>query len=219
MTTENLLSQIEDVLQHEIAQRHSYFQLKYFVIGKEPTNQAKMWACLRELKSRHDSLKAIDLEIEEAKDGAELLDIAITKAEKQKEESRECEIRVRQLQRKKSAAAEGLVRLGEKKKWLLEESNFFVSTFKNLEKIEPLKPYDDVDSQKQFWGEKLSQKLNLKMLSSNQLDMELVETIVALPDDIPIKKQALNMLSVRHNHMVQALSSTAAKMIEGKNGN
>ena len=59
-----LMTAMDDLLKNEVVQRHSYFQLKYFLIGKEPTNQAKMWQCLRELKTRRQSLKAISLEIE-----------------------------------------------------------------------------------------------------------------------------------------------------------
>lgn len=219
MSSEDFLPQVDEALQHEVAQRHSYFQLKYFVVGKEPTTQAKMWQCLREMKSRRESLTAIELEIEEAKDRVELLDIGVIRLESETPGDnlavRESGIKLRQLKRKKIAAENSVLQLGEKRKWLLEELRFFLETFKNLQKVEPLKNYDDVDAQKQFWGEKLSQKLNLKMLVNNQLDTELVETIVALPDDIPIKKQAMQTLQVRHAHMLQALTSTA-KNLEGR---
>ena len=46
------------------------------------------------------------------------------------------------------------------------------------------------------------------MLTHNQLDTELVETIVALPDDMAIKKQALGTLELRHTNMVHQLKST-----------
>jgi hypothetical protein len=204
--------EIQDVLQHEIAQRHSYFQLKYFLIGKEPTLQAKMWQCIRELKNRKDSLEALELEIEETKDNLELMDINIHKLglelntyEHQEFTKKEIEIKIRQKERQKKAAQCNIKQLEERKKWLEEECRFFLETFKNIEKVEPLKNYDDLESQKQYWGEKLSQKINLKMLSQNQLDTELIETIVALPDDMPIKQQILGTLNLRHINMVRQL--------------
>ena len=61
-----LVKEINDVIQkQEINSRHSYFQLKYFLIGKEPTLQSKMWQCLRELKTRNESITNMDLELEE----------------------------------------------------------------------------------------------------------------------------------------------------------
>lgn len=225
----NLLVEMDEVLKFEIAQRHSYFQLKYFLIGKEPTIQAKMWQCLREMKSRRDSITAIDLEIEETKDKIELLDISIEKeslyeisGENPKESvllQREMDINLRQLERKKKAGEKSLSELFERKKWIEEESRFFLETFKNLYKIEPLKHFDDVDAQKEYWSEKLSQKLNLKMLTHNQLDTELIETIIALPDEIPLKKQALGTLQLRHASMVKQLQSAVGAIEDGEDKN
>jgi hypothetical protein len=210
---EKLIAEMDDVLKQEIAQRHSYFQLKYFVIGKEPTVQSKMWQCLRELKSRKESLDSIELEIEESKDKLELIDISIQKnnlehSETDKLTQRENEIKIRQIERQKKALQANQIQLAERKKWIYEEAQFFLETFKNLLKVEPLKHFDDITSQKQYWTERLSQKLNLKMLTNNQLDTELIETIIALPDDMPIKKQTLGTLELRHASMVNQLKLT-----------
>lgn len=230
MSIENnnkLIVEMDEVLKYEVAQRHSYFQLKYFVIGKEPTIQSKMWQCLRELKTRRESLNSIELELEDSKDKLELLDISIEKITSidncakmalSSIAQRENAIKVRQIERQKKAAQANLLQLIERQKWLEEESRFFLETFKNLLQIEPLKHFDDISSQKQYWSERLAQKLNLKMLTQNQLDTELVETIVALPDDMPIKKQALGTLELRHASMVNQLKSTMQHIetIEGK---
>jgi len=226
-----LLSQIDDVLKNEVASRHSYFQLKYFLIGKEPTNQGKMWQCLRELKTRRESLYNLELEVEEIKDKLDLLDIKIEMIENPPTLNafgiddachepnplfiREQAIKLRQSKRKRKAILVSLESLVERKKWIEEESKFFLETFKNIQKIEPLKAFDNIDAQKQYWGEKLAQKLNLKMLTSNALDSELIETIVALPDDVPLKKQTMATLNVRHAQMVTQMKDTIGK-IEGK---
>lgn len=228
----NLLAEMDEVLKYEVAQRHSYFQLKYFLIGKEPTIQAKMWQCLREMKARRDSLTSIDLEIEDSKDRLELLDISIEKLRVDQQHAsenqdgakygdlfqREIDLKIRQIERQKKAAEANLLQLADRKKWLEEESRFFLETFKNLYRTEPLKHFDDIEAQKQYWGERLAQKLNLKMLTHNQLDTELIETIVALPDDVPIKKQALGTLNLRHMNMVQQLKDTMGRVqaLEGK---
>jgi hypothetical protein len=202
----NLREEIKELLKNEVAQRHSYFQLKYFLIGKEPTYQSKMWQCLRELKTRHDSLEAIDLEREEVKDKIELLDISVLRSERQagdELDAREAGIRARQLQRQKRALEKNLVDLDERERWLREESLFFVETFKNIEKIEPLRPFDDLEAQRQYWNERLTTKANLKMLTQNTVDSELVETIISLPDDPPIKKHTLRNLNLKQEQTLK----------------
>ena len=66
---------MEKMVEQAPENRHSYFQLKYFVIGKEPTLQAQMWQCLRELQARKETLDGITLEIDDTKDQIELLDL------------------------------------------------------------------------------------------------------------------------------------------------
>lgn len=225
----NLLAKLNDALKVEVSSRHSYFQLKYFVVNKEPTVQAKMWQCLREMKSRRDALVALDMEIEESKDNAELLDIAVKRYIKlgvskcedkdfQSFNEGEHVVKLRQLNRKRSALAEKLNELAEKKKWMEEESQFFLETFKNLEQLEKLKPFDDLDSQKQYWGTKLAEKINLKMLLQNPLDMELIETILALPDDVPVKKQMVNRLNVIQTQLLEVKEEYKKKLTGIKNG-
>lgn len=211
----NLREEIKELLKNEVAQRHSYFQLKYFLIGKEPTYQSKMWQCLRELKTRHDSLEAIELEREEVKDKIELLDISVLRSERQagdELDAREAAIRARQLQRQKRALEKNLVDLDERERWLREECLFFVETFKNIEKIEPLRPFDDLEAQCQYWNERLTTKANLKMLTQNTVDSELVETIISLPDDLPIKKHTLRNLNLKQEQTLRQLEEVAKKL-------
>lgn len=215
-----LMQEMTELLGNEVSQRHSYFQLKYFLIGKEPTNQAKMWQCLRELKTRKQSLKAISLERDELKDKLELLDINTTRKEAELDKNdgsdelsfREIRIAMRQLERQKQALRESLKELDERETWLEEESRFFVETFKNLNKIEPLRHFDDFECQKQYWNEKLTQKVNLKMLTQNTVDAELIETIVALPDEVQIKKQTLQTLTFKQNQLLQQFAESTKKL-------
>ena len=147
--------EIKEILKQEVPQRHSFFQLKYFVIGNQPTNQSKMWQCLRELKTRYESLESLELEVEETKDKIELLNISCEKFENDKNTpnqhgnlfERECNIKIRQTKRQITAAESNLNQLAEKKKWLEQECQFFLQTFKLLQEVEPLKNFDDLDAQ------------------------------------------------------------------------
>jgi len=231
MENTNILNQMNEILNYEMAERHSYFQMKYFIVNKEPTTQSKMWQCLREIKSRYESLQALDLEIDESKDNLELIDININKMiamydkkvsmGKPSDSLKISEIKLRKAKRQRVMADKNIETLVKKKKNLEEEANFFVLSFRNLEVVEPLKDYDDLESQKQYWGEKLLQKINLKMLLQSQVDTELIETVLALPDDIPIKVQTVKNLDSMHKKMIQ-MKSQAEQAISQKqelNGN
>jgi len=213
----NIIEDMAKILKNKVIDRHSYFQMKYFIIHKEPTTQAKLWQCLREIKTRFETLEAAALEIEEGKDNLELINIKIDKLSKkiekyeQNEETtkRELEIDLRKLGRKKIAAFRNMQKLQDKKKSLEEEARFFVETFNGLVQNEPLKPFDDFDSQCEYWGERLQSKLNLKMITQGTLDAELIETILALPDRIPVKEHTLKSLEFRSQKMQMLLNQSA----------
>ena len=221
----SLKDEIEQLLsKRDLCERHSYFQLKYFLIGKEPTLQSKMWQCLKEIKTRSDSLNNMELETEELKDKIELLDISVQKILIDKEKfptndkvlhdlfNKESEIKIRQLRRQKLSLTNSIADIENRKKSITEECRFFVESFKNMEKIEPLKHFDDLESQKEYWHEKLTQKVNLKMLTQNSIESDLIETIVALPDDVKIKQQTLQTLNLKQNEILLRLSETAKKL-------
>jgi hypothetical protein len=127
---------------------------------------------------------------------------------------KEIRIALRQINRQIQSLNENLKEIEERKKWIEEESRFFVETFKNLNKIEPLRHFDDFESQKEYWNEKLTQKVNLKMLTQNSIDSELVETIVALPDGVQIKKQTLQTLTFKQNQLLQQLTENSKKVLK-----
>jgi hypothetical protein len=54
------------------------------------------------------------------------------------------------------------------------------------------------------------------MLTQNTIDVDLIETIVALPDDLKIKQQTLQTLNLKQNEILVKLSETAKKL-ESKN--
>ena len=183
--------------------RHSFFQLKYFLLGKEPTHQARLWQCLREIDARKDSWESILLEIDDVKDNLKIIDLSLERLESKKQfknlyNEKIHEIKTSKLKRKKFCTSKNLDKLIVKKKNLLEEIDFFLKSYKNLEQAEALKPFDDLESQKDYWGQKLLQKLNLRKIMGIAPDLDVLETILLLPDDVPIKQQTLLEINKRH---------------------
>jgi hypothetical protein len=213
---------ISELLKNDVVSRHSYFQLKYFLIGKEPTNQAKMWQCLRELKARYEVLNSADLQIEEEKDNLEICNISLQRIDSKEKEIedeldlKELAIKKRQIKRNLLNISNNIESLLSKKKDTEEECEFFIQTFKNIEKTEPLKYFDDLDSQKEYWGTKLLEKINLKLLLQNNVDIDLVETALSLPDDVPIKQQVLSKLNYLQSNMLKIKEGFQEKI--GNNG-
>lgn len=199
----------------DMVNRHSFFQLKYFLLGKEPTHQAKLWQCLRELDSRKESWEALLLEIDDVNDNLKLLKLQIERLESKDKFKSEYtkqvhNIKLSKLKRRKIYNDKNLNKLIIKKKNLLEEIDFFLKSYKNLENAEALKPFDDLDSQKEYWGQKLLQKLNLRKVMGIAPDLDVLDTILLLPDDVPIKQQTIHEINKRHEFL-----TTKAKELMG----
>jgi hypothetical protein len=195
---ESLENKIINILKNDPLDRHSYFQLKYFVVGKEPTIQAKLWRCIRELKARKESIESISAEIDQTRDNKRLLQIGkqrqseITANDELSKEERT--INLRKIDRQIAACDKALFQLEHKLKDAEEEAAFFVKCFEELEKVEKLQSWDDEESQTEYWSQKFAQDLNLKMLLRQPLDTELVKTILSLDDRAEIKLQTQQML-------------------------
>jgi hypothetical protein len=205
-----LFEKINNVLKNEVVDRHSFFQLKYFVIGNEPTTQSKLWRCVRELHARKDSMDAMKLELEESHDRLALLDIDIKRLEKQLEGENdnfnieEINIKKRQVIRKRQSLEEALNTLKKKLKYAEEEASFFVLAFESLSSVEKIRPFDDQQSQEEYWNEKLGQEINLKILLRQPLDSGLIKTAISLGDKSPVKKELVAMLEREQKKMLEA---------------
>jgi hypothetical protein len=203
----DLMTRMDSALANDVDGRHSLFQLKHFILGKELTHQGRLWQCLKEIRSRRSSLEAVDLELDESNDQIELLNIQI-EAEVEKADmtftdetpfDRKYRLKAsaiieRQLRRKETAANKNLASLQDQKRKLQEEAEFFVQSFEEMNSIEPVKSLDDADAQKEYWTTKLANDVHLKMLLGLPLDVELVRTVLSLNDDSPIKGQMIKML-------------------------
>jgi hypothetical protein len=187
--------------------------MKYFLIGKEPTIQARLRLCLNELSSRRDTLEHLVLAIDEQNDEIRLKEIEIEQilAELPEDElNKECqEIKVRKLTRKKRKAELNLDELHKTLRETEEEARFFLEAFLALEKAEPLKPFDDFETNQQIWDEKYRQELHLRLVMQKPLDMQLMKSILALDKESPIRQELSEMLiqaeqkAIEHQKMLK----------------
>ncbi len=214
MSKELIHEQINDILNRDIVNRHSYFQLKHFVIGREYTNQGKMWQCLREIRTRKTSIDALELEIAEANDRIELLNIdkqrnsialhELTGNEIVKKlATRETTVKKRQIERQIGALKVNVSTLKERMADYEEEAKFFVDEFISINEIEPMKPTDDLNAQREYWTAKLFQEINLKILLGQPIDPEVVKLVLSLNNDSPLKQQMLALLESNRKAIFQ----------------
>jgi hypothetical protein len=181
-----------------VSGRHTFYQLKHFVLGKELTTQAKMWKCLREIEARLTSAKSMVASIQEAEDDTRILEIKGEILEKKKSKSslhREYkEIQRRKLDRKR----EGLMAaISEMKKRLAEteeEMGFFLGAYRQLEAIEPLRDHDDPQANADYWDQNFAQELQLRLMLQKPIDIELVKSILALGDNSQTKREMVGIL-------------------------
>ena len=70
----------------------------------------------------------------------------------------------------------------------------FINKYKELEKIEPLKDYDDVSENKNFWNKNFSRELQLRLMMQKPIDLELMKCILSLNNYSPVKIETIKML-------------------------
>jgi hypothetical protein len=210
-TAVKLAQEIDEVLKNRIVNRHSFFQLKHFVIQKEPTHQRRMWRCLEELKVRHEGLAALKLQMDDTADNLQLAYIKIKMIQHDNEgrtkhpspvfqemAEKEMAINVRKAGREIERLEAALKKLTDQYHEQSEEAEFFLKAFKQLEKREKLRPFDDFDSQLEYWNERFAQALNTKVLLQLPLDTELIHSVLALPEGSPVRNQVMTLLGNQH---------------------
>jgi hypothetical protein len=207
----NIFADMDRLLyQNEVVERHTFYQLKFFVIGSEPTNQAKMQCCLRELKTRRLSLENIQRETEELKDQRTLLNfeldriaiadpvdsqgIDLCEIEEVEQFEKEREIEIRGLKRKIKNNERQMYDLQRKFKYVLEECQFFVSAFNDINEKEAIKPWDDLTVQQEYLDAKFGKELRTRIILGQPLDHELVKAIEELHDEANTKKQVMQLI-------------------------
>lgn len=213
----------------EIPERHSYFQIEKFMIGKEPTGQSQAWQIIKEIKVRKESIEALQLQLEETADTIEELTVKterlgyeIRKLSSSLEESdqftvRLKEIQIRRLERKRTAAEQSLEKLRTKLKYIMEEVGCLINGYEKLRaRLGEVRPMDDPVAQAELWNEKFLEEFNLRVLLKHPLDTDLIRSIMALDDDAPVKKHVVLLLSNIQKQMVAERDRQLALLAQEK---
>jgi hypothetical protein len=184
--------------------------MKNFIIGKECTVQGQLWQITRELRSRTDSLLALHDQIADTQDNIELLNIATERLrtvqqgfEPDELDNRERQVKLRKIDRERASLERTVETLRNKSKYLLEEMAYLYNAHESLSKVQAMKPLDDVQAQQEYWNEKLTEELNLRLILRNPLDSDFVKTILALEDTSPVKKQMVEILNKVQKQMIE----------------
>ena len=223
----DILEKVDSILGSvELPERHTFFQLKNFVIGKEYTVQGQLWQIVRELRSRRDSVESLQLQLEDSEDNLELIDIGI---ESYKEPDgfgfdsprtalriREMKVLIRKKEREKRSLLKAMEKLKSKIKYLTEEIQYLVGAFVTLSKVQEAKPLDDITAQKEYWNEKLSEELNLRLLLKTHIDTDFVRTILSLDEDAPVKQSMLAILKKIQQNSIEERNRQEIGRLSGK---
>lgn len=200
-----------------VSGRHTFYQLKHFVLGKEVTTQAKMWKCIRELEARLGSAKSIASGIAEAEDDLKILDIRAQVLEKKKSKSplhREYkEVRRRKLDRRRLALEESVSDMRRRLLETEEEMRFFLGAYRQMEAIEPLRPHDDPEANASYWDQNFAQELQLRMMLQRPLDPELVKCILAMHEGSAVRRELVGILD-----QIQRIASEGESPGAGQKG-
>jgi hypothetical protein len=103
-------------------------------------------------------------------------------------------VKIRRVKRKKESLVRNLDKLEKKLSFELQEATFYVQAFEALEKIEELKDYDDFNAQKEYWETKVTEEINLRILTKQPLPPDLLKTALSLHENSLIKEQMMNLL-------------------------
>lgn len=181
-----------------VSGRHTFYQLKHFVLGKELTTQAKMWKCLREMEARLTAAKSMVAGIKEAEDDCRLLEIRADILEKKKSKSslhkEYKEIQRRKLDRKRESLMEAICDMKKRLAETEEEISFFLGAYVQLEAIEPLRDHDDPQANAEYWDQNFSQELHLRLMLQRPIELELVKSILAMGEGSSTRRELVGIL-------------------------
>lgn len=200
--TAELMKAVDDALMASCPDRNTFFQFNFFNLGKEPTIQGKIHACLNELKGRRDSLRAMELELTNAGDQIELLGLEKKRVEAKFPEE-EWDIRRRMIDRKIVGTQDQILKLREKQAAIEEEVQFFLSAFKQLAAKEAPRPWDDFDVQLQYWNARYAQEMRTRIIMGLPPDLNTVKCVMQLPDSAPIKAELLQVIREREKKLLE----------------
>lgn len=226
----DLISKVDSILEKaNLPERHTFFQIEKFIIGKEPTAQAQLWAIVRELQARNETINQFKKDLKDAEDNLELFDIKIERLNRAiRDESqsnfpnsdlniKENEININKLLREKENLVVSAQKINKKFKCILEEMNYLVSGYEKIvSNYGEMKHLDDEEAQKEMWNEKLLEEFNLRLILQRPLDPEFIKTVLCLNDDAPVKKQVITLVENIQKKMIAERSVVQKPQIEAK---
>jgi hypothetical protein len=212
-----LIEKVNEILQKaNYPERHTFFQIEKFIIGKEPTSQAQLWAIVRELEVRKETLENYEKDLKDAEDTIELFDVQVERldwrikklSEKKGElvalNIRECEINIRKIERQKDALIKSAQKVNKKFKAIQEEMDFLIKGYEKItEHYGPILSVDDEQAQKEMWNERLLEEFNLRLILQRPFEPEFVKTVMQLHDEAPVKQQVTKLLQSMQNKMIE----------------
>jgi DNA repair ATPase RecN len=176
----------------EAPESNQVFKLKYFVINKEANEHGAADQCLTEIKSRLSEIENIDYLIDDINDEIELKKIEFDDLSAHKSNiSKKTIIQTRIIKRAIDRLNKKLHSLKKDKDNLEVElfflSDYFEKNFKNLDYSE--------ESLKAYWNARLEREIALRALTGSPVDLELLKTVLAMPDDSKVKIDVSNSLN------------------------
>ena len=191
-----MLNKIKEILDKNIVvNRHSDYQIEKFIIGKELTLDAQAWQCIRELKTRYESLVSLNMEIENILDDIEIKKIEIE--EEKEKNSRKTPFLVRKLERSLANLQINHNKLLENKENYEKECEEFTKIFDKIDSKHVIKNWNNTESQAEYFENKFSNELNLDFLLGNPVNKELVRSILQLDNSSKTKVQFLKLINTR----------------------
>lgn len=235
MSTE-LTEKVEGILKkNTLPDRHTFFQIEKFIIGKEPTGQSQLWQIVRELNARRETVESYSKQLVDCEDELELFDIRIermdrtirdlaTMDESDKGEYldlriRECEINIRKLQREKEQLTKAAQKVQQKLKNVMEEMSFLAHGYDRIiAVVGEMKPLDDEQAQREYWNEKLLEEFNLRVMFNKPLDPEFIKTVLSLDNGSPVKSHVIGLVNQIQTKMLEhgKESKTETPKVEAK---
>lgn len=186
-----LFEKIDAIAHNGRRYRHSFFQLQYFVIGKEPTIQAKIEACKRELIDRKDAIQSFNNGLEELYDKKRLEEIKIEELKESKEsedyQSERVNILIRQIQRRIKSFNFEIEDMTNRIAAKEDEANFLLGLYEKLNEIEKPKDWDSLEVQAEYWNARLTRLIESQLILGKSPNSEDFLTVLSLPDNMPIK--------------------------------
>jgi len=189
-----MLNKIKEIIDKEIVvNRHSDFQIENFIIGKELTPSAKAWQCVRELKTRYESLVNLEMELENILDDVEIKKIEIE--EEKEKNTRKTPFFVRKLERSLKNLEINQLKLLENKKNYQAECEKLLEVFNKISSETDIKEWNDTSAQMEYFENKFGNELNLDFLLSNHVNKELIRSILQLDNSSKLKINLIESIS------------------------